>query len=110
MKVTNAAKFGLTEGEAARLMALQQDACAVCRKKFRPGRPPVVDHHHVTGRVRGLLCSPCNRQLGYLHEDVGWLTRAADYVTYPPAGRYLDRPVYTPGSAGAAGLTPKERP
>jgi hypothetical protein len=28
-----------------------------------------IDHDHVTGAVRGLLCNDCNMAFGYLHED-----------------------------------------
>lgn len=28
-----------------------------------------IDHNHETGKVRGLLCSPCNTSLGNLKED-----------------------------------------
>lgn len=30
----------------------------------------VIDHHHDTGRVRGVLCNDCNVALGLLREDV----------------------------------------
>lgn len=39
-----------------------------------------VDHSHRTGRVRGMLCDPCNKGLGFLRDDPTLLLRAADYV------------------------------
>jgi len=40
----------------------------------------VVDHCHSTGKVRGLLCSNCNRGIGMLQERVDILQNAIDYL------------------------------
>jgi hypothetical protein len=39
-----------------------------------------VDHCHKTGRVRGLLCSGCNRALGGALDNSETLRRLADYL------------------------------
>jgi hypothetical protein len=39
------------------------DACGRVRKRM------AVDHNHRTGKVRGILCSPCNTTLGLMGED-----------------------------------------
>lgn len=65
-------------------------ACPPCGRSFTMKRRPCVDHDHRTGLVRGLLCPGCNLALGYLHEDVGWLTRAATYLSHPPAEACFD--------------------
>jgi hypothetical protein len=63
----------------------QQDGkCAICGKTH--GHVTVngvktklaVDHDHATGKIRGLLCSRCNRGIGYLGEEN--LTRAVAYL------------------------------
>jgi hypothetical protein len=39
-----------------------------------------VDHDHVTGTVRGVLCFTCNAALGQLQDDPEIIRRAADYL------------------------------
>ncbi|MEO8322990.1 MAG: endonuclease domain-containing protein, partial [Actinomycetota bacterium] len=39
-----------------------------------------IDHHHRTGRVRGVLCFNCNNALGHFDDDPWVLDAAADYL------------------------------
>lgn len=72
--------------QMAALMEAQNHRCAICRKpiEFSPGRGTVanahLDHCHATKRIRGWLCSPCNRALGMLKDDPAVLRSAADYL------------------------------
>jgi Recombination endonuclease VII len=56
-------KYGLTVEDYARLMHAQGLRCALCPRPLAELGAD-VDHDHVTGRVRGLLCPPCNTSLG----------------------------------------------
>lgn len=69
-------RFGLDPEGYETLLRTQKGKCAICRKK----RKLVVDHDHVTGRVRGLLCQPCNMGIGGLDDDVKLLRRAIKYL------------------------------
>jgi hypothetical protein len=41
-----------------------------------------VDHHHSSGKVRGVLCRKCNAAIGFLNEDAALLEKAASYVRH----------------------------
>jgi hypothetical protein len=80
--------YGLTIRQYNELLRLQGGACAICGKVPR-SRRLAVDHDHVTGEVRGLLCASgdfgCNKGLGYFNDDVELLRRAVAYLDSPPA-------------------------
>lgn len=57
-------------------MYFEQDGtCLICGEKEATD----VDHDHVTGRVRGLLCRGCNIRMGHL-EDFEWRVKADKYL------------------------------
>lgn len=84
--------YGLSEQDHRDLVDQQGGRCLIC------GIEPatlVVDHDHRTGRVRGLLCDPCNRAIGHLQDSPGVCRRAAEYLR---------------GSARAQGRTERTAP
>lgn len=44
------------------------------------GQGLAVDHDHITGEVRALLCIPCNSAIGQLKEDPNIIMNAMQYV------------------------------
>ncbi len=75
-------KYGITEGGARYLMDKQRGCCPVCRETLGgiEGEWYHVDHSHVTGKVRGLLCSNCNTGMGMLKDSAEVCMRAATYL------------------------------
>lgn len=84
--------FGLTLEEYAAISDRQGHRCAICgepEKAIIQGNemPLAVDHCHIGGQVRGLLCARCNQGIGHLKDDVTILRAAIAYLekhTLPP--------------------------
>lgn len=63
----------------------QNGVCAICKQpevakiKGKVISMP-IDHDHKTGKVRGLLCSKCNRGLGLFKDDIEILNSAIQYL------------------------------
>ena len=72
--------YGLEAGEYAKLYTEQGGVCAICRRATGKTKRLAVDHDHDTGRVRGLLCGPCNKLVGYLRNSPEAFRRGADYL------------------------------
>lgn len=77
---TKLKRYGLTLDQFADQLALQNNACEICRTSEWGQRGPCVDHDHKTGIVRGLLCSRCNLALGHFRDDIDCLKRAIAYL------------------------------
>ena len=84
------ARYGLTEGAYNLLYVMQGGRCAGCQRATGATRRLAVDHNHATGEVRGLLCRPCNRMVGWFRDDPATFLRLADYLVNPPARRFLE--------------------
>lgn len=68
-----ARRYGLSNEELAELD--KGVPCAICGDGA-----DTVDHCHVTGLIRGYLCTDCNLSLGKMRDDPERLRRAADYL------------------------------
>jgi hypothetical protein len=66
-------RYGIGALKVDELVREQDGMCPICDK---PG-PEHVDHDHVTGRVRGVLCFNCNGGLGQFGDNPERLYRAA---------------------------------
>ncbi len=60
-------RYDLTVKQAKHVIQKQDNngKCDICQKH---GRKLNVDHEHKTGKVRGLVCNPCNTVLGNIEK------------------------------------------
>ena len=69
-------RYGISEAEFDAIKAKQGGLCAVCQE----AQADHVDHDHVTGKVRGILCFNCNGGLGQFKDRIDRLEQAIDYL------------------------------
>jgi hypothetical protein len=73
--------FGITLEEYNELLNKQNGVCSIC------GDPPTIDqkkfsidHDHITGKIRGILCRGCNVGIGHFKDDPELLRKAINYI------------------------------
>ena len=70
------------------LLSEQENKCAICEMNLPvddyigKARVITVDHCHITGKVRGVLCDLCNRGIGYFKENIDSLANAIKYLNH----------------------------
>lgn len=80
--------FGLPSFAFEKMLVAQDNRCAICAVVFGKTMrtQAVVDHSHLTGEVRGLLCQSCNFGIGVFDENGRRLRAAASYLmSFRPA-------------------------
>jgi len=70
--------YKLTIAEHTDLLVKQNGRCAICQMEFLDQTN--IDHDHKTGKVRGLLCAPCNKGLGHFQDSSAVLHAAKEYL------------------------------
>jgi Skp family chaperone for outer membrane proteins len=72
-------KYGLTSETYNQMLLKQEGKCALCEKTFT-GQIN-IDHDHVTGNVRGLLCNHCNTSLGFIEKCIIMFPNILEKIT-----------------------------
>lgn len=77
--------YGISIEQFEKMLEMQGGVCAICHRPetqilYGKVRLLSVDHDHITGAVRGLLCSECNRGIGQLGDDPLRVESAARYL------------------------------
>lgn len=86
-------KYGITVVDYDDMYASRNGICDVCGKpdkatetgdnsRTRSPKHLMVDHDHVTGRVRGLIHHTCNIMLGIFQDSPEIIKRAVDYLEH----------------------------
>lgn len=74
-------KYGITPEEYESMLDSQGGCCAICGRAPKSGRRLAVDHDHISGAVRGLLCTACNVGIGLLGDNHQSVSGAASYLS-----------------------------
>ena len=77
-------RYGMNRLDQIALYESQNKKCKLCDKEIelfsrRKGNSGYIDHDHSTGKVRAVLCHPCNTALGYIENNLD-LTKVKDYI------------------------------
>ena len=81
-------KYDIDEDQLDLLWAVFKGKCGICNNDLimpiaargQPLNAMAIDHSHVTGNLRGLLCNGCNKGLGLFKDNPEYLKNAIKWV------------------------------
>lgn len=84
--------YGMTPEDYEEILNQQNRVCFLCfeeetRVTSNGTTKLSVDHNHITGKVRGLLCHRCNVALGFVQENPDLIKRMISYLERKGDGR-----------------------
>ena len=87
--------YGITLDTYYQIYKEQKGKCYICQQEGFTIKDSIrisllIDHDHMTGKVRGLLCPNCNRALGLLKDDLEYINRAKEYLLKPTYESSID--------------------
>ena len=98
-------EFNITLVEYNKVKEYQGNACAICKRSHsKSGKMLVlcVDHDHVTGEVRGLLCWQCNKAIANFQDDPLRMQAAYEYFMNLPFEKVFGKKRFCiPGKIGS---------
>jgi len=74
-------KYKITINEYEVILKSQDGLCAICKKKETQKNFLSIDHCHISNKIRGLLCSGCNKALGFINDDIRILKSMIEYLS-----------------------------
>jgi len=74
-------RYGMTYEQWETMREAENYSCMICGiTEEELGKRLDVDHCHSSGKVRGLLCNPCNTVLGHARDKIEILEAAVVYL------------------------------
>ena len=73
-------RYNLTIEGWEKLFNEQNRSCKICKTRTSTGKGWHVDHNHVTGAIRGILCHHCNTALGLLKDSLEIAEEVVQYL------------------------------
>lgn len=76
--------YGIGADEYDAMLSAAGDVCPLCSTPFAPrgrsARSPALDHQHVPFKLRGFVCSQCNRAMGGAGDSPEILENMAKWI------------------------------
>lgn len=74
-------KYGMSPKDYEILFEVQNGKCSICLSILDRSNPfkVCIDHDHLNGKVRSLVCKRCNQVLGMVDDDIVLLKK---YIAY----------------------------
>lgn len=89
----NLKQYGISLEDFTALLDFQDGVCAMCSEAAKGGKTASknlhVDHDHLSGEIRGLLCNNCNSGLGKFRDRCDLLVKGVEYLEDPPARAFF---------------------
>ncbi len=73
------AAYGMTPEDYYAMFDKQKGSCGICKKEVN-GKRMCIDHDHVTGKIRELICDRCNKAIGLCEDNRELLRRMISYI------------------------------
>lgn len=74
-------KYSVSKEVRDQMLIEQDNKCAICHVSLSAdGGHTHTDHNHQTGKIRGILCTNCNRGLGHFKDSKDNLQAAIEYL------------------------------
>lgn len=73
-------KYNLSIEQYNIMLDYQNYRCDICGILFDKYKRPEIDHNHITGKVRAILCSSCNKLISNCNEKIDILNSAQSYL------------------------------